>query len=421
MFTAHPRYKSLLVTGRQDGAFSARAGKGKKASMENTEKKEKINLLVIIGLFHPFVGGAEKECQKVSKRLLEKGISVTVLTQCSDGLPEYEVIDGISVYRKIKGWHLFEISYMVSVLHFLFSNRKKFDVVQCYGLYLFIPPAVLIKYVCRKKVVARIEGPGRFGDFHRIRQLKCGALILASARRLDKIIAVSRDIYREIVHNDFPEKSIVNVPNSVDVDLFQPGKDRGKRRLGRITFVGRLEEEKGLEYLMQALKIVKMELSYVKLFIVGGGQLLGVLEKLRQKLALEGDVAIVGHANDVLSYYQETDVFVLPSLSEGLSLSLLEAMSCALPVVATLVGGNAEIVDPHFAVGKTTVNEYHIGEHGILVNPRDVTGLAKALVRLLKDDALSKQLGSTARRFVENKFSLEKIVKDYVGLYSNLL
>ena len=67
--------------------------------METTEKNKKINILMIIGLFYPFVGGAERECQKLSKRLIKEGISVTVLTQCCDSLPEYEVIDGISVYR----------------------------------------------------------------------------------------------------------------------------------------------------------------------------------------------------------------------------------------------------------------------------------------------------------------------------------
>ena len=387
--------------------------------MGNVEERKKTNLLMISGLFHPFVGGAEKECQKLSKRLMEKGISVTVLTQRCDGLPEHEVIDGISVYRKIKGWHLFEFTYMLSVLHFLIKHRKKYDIIQCFGLYLFILPAVLIKYLYRKKVIARIEGPGSFGDFHRIKQLKCGRLILISARGLDKIIAVSRDIYQEIMRNGFPEQSIVNIPNSVDVDLFQPGKYYEKRRLGKITFVGRLGEEKGLEYLIQAMKVVKTEWKGVKLSIVGDGQLRASLEELRQKLGLMDDIIFAGHTDTVLPYYQGADIFVLPSLSEGLPLSLLEAMSCGLPVVATIVGGNAEIVDPNLKT-KEVVSDYHIGEHGILVNPKDVNGLAKALLRLLKDDGLSKQMGSKARTLVENKFSLEKIVKEYVGLYSCL-
>ena len=387
--------------------------------MGNVEERKKTNLLMIIGLFHPFVGGAEKECQKLSKRLMEKGISVTVLTQCCDGLPEHEVIDGISVYRKIKGWHLFEISYMVSVLHFLIKHRKKYDIIQCFGLYLFILPAVLIKYLYRKKVIARIEGPGSFGDFHRIKQLKSGRLILISARGLDKIIAVSRDIYQEIMRNGFPEQSIVNIPNSVDVDLFQPRKDYGKRRLGKITFVGRLGEEKGLEYLIQAMKVVKTEWKGVKLFIVGDGQLRASLEELRQKLGLMDDIIFAGHTDTVLPYYQEAGIFVLPSFSEGLPLSLLEAMSCGLPVVATIVGGNAEIVDPKLKT-KEVVSDYHIGENGVLVNPKDVKGLAEAILRLLNDVDLSKQLGEKAREAVEENYSQKKIINEYIDLYYSL-
>ena len=81
------------------------------------EKRNKLNVLMVIGLFHPFVGGAERECQKLSKKLLEQGISVTVLTQCHEGLPGYEVIDGIPVYRRMKltTSRLFEVIYMFSV------------------------------------------------------------------------------------------------------------------------------------------------------------------------------------------------------------------------------------------------------------------------------------------------------------------
>ena len=119
---------------------------------------------MIIGLFHPSVGGAEKECQKLSKRLIENGCSVTVLTQQQNGLPEYEEVDGIPVYRKVKGWHIFELTFMISVLHFLLTHRKEYDIIQCFGLYLFIPPALLMRYLYGKKVVARLECSGRFGD-----------------------------------------------------------------------------------------------------------------------------------------------------------------------------------------------------------------------------------------------------------------
>ena len=387
------------------------------------EKRNNLNVLMVIGLFHPFVGGAERECQKLSKKLLEQGISVTVLTQCREGLPGYEVIDGIPVYRRMKltTSRLFEVIYMFSVLWFLLRNIRQIDIIQCFGLYLFIPPVVLMKYLFGKKVIARVEGPGYVGDFHRVKQLKWANLMLFTAKKVDRIIAISKDLYKDIAENHFPEQTILSIPNSVDVDYFLPKKNCDNTRLHHITFVGRLEAVKGLEYLIQALKIVKMELDYVKLSLIGGGQLHDELKTLCQKFELLDDVTITGNTDNVLSYYQKTDLFVLPSLSEGLSLSLLEAMSCGLPVVATLVGGNAEIIDSHFKEGNSRVNDYYIGEGGILVKPKDVMGLSKAILKILQDAGLSKQLGDNARSLVEKKFSLEKVAKEYIGLYHSLV
>jgi glycosyltransferase involved in cell wall biosynthesis len=383
------------------------------------EKIKDIKLLMIVGQFHPFVGGAEKECQKLSKKLIKEDISVTVLTQKHDGLPEYEMIDGIPVYRKIKGWHLFEISYMASVLYFLFKNRKKYNVIQCFGIYLFIPPVIAAKYLLRKKVVARVEGAALYGDFQRINKLKYGNLVLHSAKKVDRIIAISRDIYHEIIEHNFSKHTIVNIPNSVDVTIFQPGKKHGNRKIERIFFVGRLEAEKGLEYLIKAMKIVKDKWEEAKLLIVGEGTQRNTLEDLCKKLKLEDHVVFVGSTNDVLACYQDADIFVLPSIAEGMSLSLIEAMSCGLPVVATSVGGNPEVLDVS-SEGKI-ISEYYIGKQGILVTPKDVDGLSKALLKLLQDEKLSSMLGTHARKYVEDRFCLDKVAGEYVDLYRSLL
>ena len=350
---------------------------------------------------------------------MEKGISVSVLTQHYDGLPEYEEIEGIPVYRKIKGWHLFEITYMLSVLYFLLKHRKKYDIIQCFGLYLFVPPVLLMKYLFGRRVVSRLECSGRFGDFWRIKQLKWKKLVMASSRQLDKIIFISSDVRRELIENQFPIERIVHISNSVDIDQFKPPERRENRNSKNICFVGRLEEQKGLEYLIKAMDIIKSKGNCVKLFIVGEGQLKANLEELCKKLTLENLVVFVGITHDVLPYYQDASIFVLPSISEGMPLSLLEAMSCGLPVIATLVGGNAEVLDS--SAGNKIVSHYHIGEYGILVNPRDVTSLAEALLRLLNDEELSKQLGKKARNLIEEKFSQENIINEYIDLYYSLL
>ena len=383
--------------------------------------KRNYKLLMIIGQFYPNVGGAEKECQNLSKGLTEKGFSVRVLTQYKEGLPEYEEIEGIPVYRKIKGWHLFELTYMFSVLYFLIRHRKHYETIQCFGLYLFIPPALLMKYLFRKKVVARIECSGRFGDFWRIKQLKWKKLVISSSKRFDKIIFISSDIKRELIENQFPIRKLVRISNSVDIDKFKPCERLKDRGLKNICFIGRLEEQKGVEYLIRAMDIIKSKTNCVRLFIVGEGKLKTHLEELCKMLELENLVTFVGITHDVLPYYQDASIFVLPSISEGLSLTLLEAMASGLPVIATVVGGNTELVNPSFESGKTIKSGYHVGENGILINSGDARGLAEALLKLLSDEKLSKQLGTKARTHVEKNYSLKNIINKYLNLYNSLL
>lgn len=376
---------------------------------------------MIIGQYHPRIGGAERECRKLSGRLLKGGSAVSILTQSGEGLPDHEVIDGIPVYRKMKGGHLYEYTYMLSVAWFLLRHIRRYDIIQCFGLYLFIPPAALIARLFKKRAVARVEGAGSSGDFYRIGQLQCGRLILDSAKRLDRIIAISGDISRELQERGFPDRSVVGIPNSVDVDLFCPGKGARKQGVRQICFIGRLAEEKGVRYLLRAMGEIRKEWKGVKLFIAGDGPVRGDLEELSRQLGVMDDTVFAGHREDVLPCYQQADLFVLPSLAEGLSLSLLEALSCGLPVIATAVGGSGEVLDPRRAGEPIAPSRYRIAEYGVLVNPGDVAGLAGAVLRLLRDGELSAQLRERARRHVRENYALDGVIARYRTLYAELL
>lgn len=375
-----------------------------------------MKVLMIIGQYHPLSGGAEKECQKVAGRLLREGMEVAVLTQAVEGLPVREVIGAVPVYRKMKGGHLYEYTYMLSVLWFLLKHVRRYDIIQCFGLYLYIPPVVLVRYLFKKRAVARVEGPGASGDFQRIRKLRCGQLILKSARRLDRLIAISGDISREAEASGFEQARVVTIPNSVDVDHFRPGEGRG----GTICFVGRLAEEKGVGYLIEAMREIRRGGEGSSLSIVGDGPLRSDLENLSRRLGVMDQTVFVGNTDAVLPYYQGAALFVLPSLAEGLPLSLLEAMSCGLPVVVTAVGGSREVVDPDDQAGRIPPSQYQVAPHGILVNPRDVQGLARAVARVLKDRELSRHLGRAAQEYVQRTFSLESVIKRYRALYAAL-
>jgi glycosyltransferase involved in cell wall biosynthesis len=187
-----------------------------------------------------------------------------------------------------------------------------------------------------------------------------------------------------------------------------------------ICFVGRLAEEKGVSYLLKAIKEVKKDWDGIKLCVVGDGPLRGDLEELNRQLGLLDDTVFAGQTDGVLSFYQQADLFVLPSLTEGLPLSLLEALSCGLPVVATAVGGSREIVDPDDGAGTIPLSRYYIAPHGILVNPEDVAGLARALLLSLKDRELSQHLGRAGQQYVKSTFSLDTVVDRYRALYAAL-
>jgi glycosyltransferase involved in cell wall biosynthesis len=378
-------------------------------------------MLMVIGLFHPVVGGAEKACQALSKRLMEKGISVTILTQYRDGLPEYEIIDGIPVFRKMKGWHPLGLAYMFSVLWFLIKNRGRFDIIQCFGLFLFIPPAVLMKYFFDKKVVLRLLCSGHCGDFSGIKQLTFKRLIVVAAKRCDRIICLSQDIKQELLEYHFSTKKLVWIPNGVDIERFTPLYSSEQKGSKNICFVGRIEAQKGLEFLIKAMGIVITQEKNVNLFIVGSGAQRIYLEDLCRSLKLDGHIAFVGGQDNVLFYYHQSEFVILPSESEGMSNVLLEAMACALPIVATDIGGNVELVGKR---KKEMMNvnggKYFICENGILVSPQDVDSLAEAIVHLLRNRTLSNSMGHSARKKVEESYSLNHVTSQYFALYESL-
>ncbi len=381
----------------------------------------KIRIVMVVGLFHPLVGGAERVCQRLAQRFVEQGMSVTVLTSHRDGLPEYEVIDEVPVYRKMKGWHPFGLGYMFSVFCFLLGHRRRYDIITCFGLFPFIPPAVLMKYLFRKKVVVRLMCSGEFGDFAAIRPLKVRCFITAAAKLSDKIIYISHDIKKELEENNFPHEKMTYIPNGVDVTRFVPSRQTPGSNGANICFVGRIEKQKGLDHLLRAFSLIKTGVRDLQLSIVGEGQQREPLEKLAQSLGLEGRVTFTGSTREVLTYYQSALIFVLPSLSEGMSSSLLEAMSCGLPVVVTAVGGNREMVEGVAGPDEIPVSQFKIADCGILVNPEDSKGMAGALSKILDDSTLRNQLGERARKQIVSRFSQEQMVSNYVALFTQLI
>jgi glycosyltransferase involved in cell wall biosynthesis len=212
------------------------------------------------------------------------------------------------------------------------------------------------------------------------------------SRFTDAVIFVSdADRERGRRFHLIPEDKIVLIKNGINFDVFdsEVSKKEGREKLGIdssvpvVGSVARLHRQKGLPYLFQAAKKIKESMPETAVWIVGGGSLKTKLQELGKRLDLEDTVHLLGERKDVAQLLSRFDVFVLPSLWEGLPYSLLEAAALAKPVVATDINGVREIVQN----GKT----------GLLVPAKDPEQLAQAIVRLLQEREYAATLGQNLK------------------------
>ncbi|MGQ0793010.1 MAG: glycosyltransferase [Deltaproteobacteria bacterium] len=171
--------------------------------------------------------------------------------------------------------------------------------------------------------------------------------------------------------------------------------------------VGTLRPVKGYEYLIAAAAIVRREFPRVKFVIVGDGPLRGSLEGTARRLGLVGNIEFLGFRSDIAQLLQTFDIFALSSLTEGVSISILEAMAASKPVIATDVGGNPEVVEN----GKT----------GILTPSQNPEKMAEAIALLLKNRQMRTEFAAAARERVERLFSLDAMINGYDEIYSGIL
>jgi len=198
------------------------------------------------------------------------------------------------------------------------------------------------------------------------------------------------------------------------IDLDKPVQARHEIRhalaLGdrpTVGIVARLAPVKNHDLLLRAWKRLLEVVPEAVLLVIGDGSQAQRLEGLRQDLALGNSVRFLGFRNDVSELLQALDVFVLCSLSEGLSLTLLEASSMGIPIVATDVGGNPEVVKD--------------GMNGILVASESEIELANSLARLLQDRSLQERFGASGRTRHQQAFTLYAMVRGYATLYRELV
>jgi glycosyltransferase involved in cell wall biosynthesis len=246
-------------------------------------------------------------------------------------------------------------------------------------------------------------------DFH----LKGNSFSRWKYRQVDCFIAASDAIRKMLVGDGVPVARTVTVHEGIDIDhvlaaplvnvheaFFLP---HGAPVVGNVAA---LVPHKGQRYLIDAAHLVVRQVPDARFVILGEGELREHLEKQVHEHRLEKHVLLPGFRTDVLGCLKAFDLFVMSSVTEGLGTSLLDAMACSRPIVATNAGGIPEIVED--------------GVNGLLVRPRDAAALAEAIVRALKNEALRHRMGLAGFARARQRFTVERMVEQTAAVYARV-
>ncbi len=366
-----------------------------------------------------------------AKKLVENGIEVHVLTQHNHGAPYEELMDGIYVHRfrwmepkefralvHFKGLkdNLRLVTYVISLFFTLIKIVKKYkiDIIHAHSV---IPTGLV------GVIVAKIMGFPLFITTHGMdinnfdAKSIYGHLISFSLNHCDRAIAVSDDLAETMKSLGINKDKIIILRNAVDTERFKSFKNtKFRHKYGvkeneiLILFVGYLDTFKGIFELIDTFYEINKKNKNVKLMMVGTGPKKDELKKKISHLGLRSYVMLTGAVSntEIHSYYQMADVFVLPSYTEGFPLSVLEAMACGIPVVASNVGGIHEIVKN--------------GLSGFLVYPKKREELTEKLNLIIDNEDLRKKFVNNSYELINNNsLNMETKIKILIELYENYM
>ena len=385
----------------------------KKSMTEGTQDTPVI--FFVIRYFHPFIGGLEKKTLNLASALIERGMRIEIITsRFYPAWPEKDLVKNVPAYRlpspriKVLGASVF----LVALCWYLFKQRTRIKIIHTFQVGYCSAAAIVMGKLLSKPTVLSLSGSGIDGDIMRHKRTPWGRLFLFFCRSASRIVILNTAMYQELKSIACVDTAIVKIPNGVDLITYREtdNKHPWKRKIGAdaetvILYTGRLAAEKGVEFLLRAYGALRMARP-TKLYILGTGPQLPLLQKLVQQYQLESTVALLPPVDDILPFLSGADIFVMPSRSEGLSNSILEAMACGLPVIATRVAGNTDLIED--------------GVNGVLIEPGNVNHLTNVLTQLITDNEKAAALGLRARQMVCEKYDLQNIAKEYVNLYSRI-
>lgn len=381
----------------------------------------RFGVAMIANIFYPSIGGAQTHTLRLSQKLRARGVDVIVVTRHHKGLARYEEVDGVPTYRvgvSAGPKALAAAGFSAGALQLLYTLRHRYDILHCHQMVSPMTIGLISQALVGKPLVINPHARGPIGDIAVLTQRRpvTGRIrIEAARRRANAFVSISDDIGDELRGVGIAEGQLWNIPNGVDLEHFTPSIPETRSALREqlklpqgplVVFTGRLVHVKGLDVLLDAWRLVNEQVPGAHLLLLGDGEERAALEAQAKRLGLDGRVTFYGNATDVAPFLRAADAYVLCSRTEGLPVSLLEAMASGLPIVATRVGGMAQVLDD--------------GVTGRLVPVEDAAALGRGLSEaLILPEA--HQWGERARQQVAEHYSLEAVADRYIAMYEALL
>lgn len=370
-----------------------------------------MKILAISHEFPPIGGGGANACYFLTKGFVERGHEVTLITANYQGMPEKEVMNGVQIMRvNSLRKHKEHCSFkeMLSYLFKAYPVAKKMQKENRYDICLifFGIPSGPIGYMLKKKYklpyVIRFGGgdvPGFQERFTKVYKLIAPAIKMIW-KKADARIANSQGL-KDMALKFYDKKSFDIIPNGVGTEVFYPIEKADSDEF-KILFVSRLIERKGLQFIIPQLqKIQDSTEKKVKLVVVGDGPYREQLETITREYKVADMVEFVGQKNkkEIVPFYQNADLFILPSAKEGMPNVVLEAMACGLPIIMTPCEGSKELVQ----------------DNGYILLTSE---MGEKIQQLLRNKEMLQKLGHNSRRIVEEQFCWGHVVENYLTLMS---
>ena len=374
-----------------------------------------ISVLMVTASFHPYIGGAERQALELSVALRARGVKVRVATRRLTGTAAREEVCGIPINRLwcLGSGVINALTFMISLTGHLIKEAGSYQVIHVHLAASPALPAVVIGRLLRKRVFLKLGGGRGVGELAQSAGSLTGRLKLKLLSWLQpQFIAVTRDLSRETALFLGPVPLHV-MSNGVDTDHYRPvlavEKQALRARLGwpagiGFIYAGRLSPEKRLPQFLEIwAELAKKSRVQTFMAFVGDGPEASGLRESASSLRIQDRIFFHGPVDDVSSFYAAADIFILPSVSEGLSNALLEAMASGLAVLASRVGGTVEAVEE--------------ARHGFLFDPQDSAEINHQIQKFLDHPQLAGNLGRAGRQAAQTRYSLVKIAESYENLY----